>query len=294
MSDPILTLLNSSNPTQRKRGIGAAAKSADKRYLQALAAIYKTDPEPELRQLARKAGVYINKNGENGAASPAPAPAKDDSFTALRGELLSDMGVSEPELAAPPRPAAPRRSAPAPKPADTPPQFGDLLDGSVPVMVPDDTEINPEAAHVHYNTAFDLHLKGNNGRAALELATAFRLNPAYAQDKTAVAFAAELTGKPPHQAAAYIADPANWRAITDDLGGIQGDPDANANLRGMFAWIFGAVGVFVVALLILLFMGSPLFEQTLQQFTDNTFGSFFGDESPVTGGGMIFFALAFG
>lgn len=272
MSEQILTLLKSDDPAERKRGIGAAAKSTDKRFLKPLAAIYKTDPDPQLRQLAKKAGVYITKQ-----STPS-----DDALSSLRGEMLH--GVDKPLSSSTGSQAVAQPASPATGTARADaPRLGDLLDGNVP-----DAERDPDTAKVHYNTAFDLHLKGNDAHAALELGTAFRLNPAYAQDKTAVAFAAELTGKPQQEAAPYIADPANWRTITDQLGGLRGRVDANENLRGMFLWVFGAIGVFIFGLLVLAFINGPLFEATIRQFVENTFGGFFGNESPVGSGAVLF------
>jgi hypothetical protein len=273
MSDSILALLNSSDPAQRKRGIGAAAKSADRRYLKLLAHIYKTDPDPALRDLAKKAGVYIHKH-QAAPSTPQPAPPAppaadtDDSFTALRGDLLGD------DAALDPAPMPPRKPAPA-KPAPAAPVMtagGTFIAGGV----------NPKQAEIHYNSAFEMHLKGANGRAALELGTAFHLNPAYADDPTAVAFAAELTGKPPEQVAAYIGNPANWKAMTEHLGGVSYLPgELTSGPRQLLVWFAGGVGVIALVMLGVWFAQSELFTETLQRVTDDLLQNFTG--------GMIFF-----
>lgn len=56
-----LRLLNSRSAAERERAIKALAQSKDPDALPHLAKVYQNDPEPTLRELARKAGVYIRK-----------------------------------------------------------------------------------------------------------------------------------------------------------------------------------------------------------------------------------------
>lgn len=67
-----LRLLKSSRPEEREQAIKALAQSKDPSALPYLADIYRNDPDESLRELARKAGVYIKKN--SGSDSPAPLP----------------------------------------------------------------------------------------------------------------------------------------------------------------------------------------------------------------------------
>ncbi len=267
MSEHILTLLNSQNPTQRKRGISAAAKSADRRYLKPLGRIYKTDPDPALRELAKKAGIYINKQQPEPAtaasARPTAAPSVDDDLMALRDDTLSATPppTDLPDLgtllsAATPQP-------PTPSPAAEYPQ--QLVTAKAQ---------NPGLAQMHYNNAFDLSLQGNNGMAALELGTAFHLNPAYATDAIAVAFAAELTGVPKEQAAAYISNPRNWKTITNQHGVTGTRPNTTTN--SLLLWIGGGIGFSVIVVILLIVVQSDAFMTVLQQASRDLFGTGFG------------------
>jgi hypothetical protein len=180
MSDPILARLQHDDPEQRKRGISAAVKANDRRYLKALAYLVKTDPDPSVKEMAKKAGTRIHKQTQSqGSAPVAPKPS----------------------------------AAPPPQPA--PANLGDLLDNVGEAK-------DPEQAAIHYDKAFELQLKGMNARAALELGTAFFLNPAYANDGTAVAFAAEMTGLPPQKAVAYISNPGELAQADGQARRIQG------------------------------------------------------------------------
>lgn len=237
MSDTILALLQNADPQQRKRGITAAAKSADPRYLKPLARLAKGDPDADLRKLAKKAGTYIHHQQQQ-----QQQQASADDLDGLRAAL------GGPDDAGPRRAPDPdgiwavgQTPAPTPQAADAPNLQMLIQDGS--------RETDPAQAESHYDIAFNLHLKGKNARAALELATAFYLNPAYGNDPTAVAFAAEMTGLPPAQAVPYIANPDNWRALTDRHGGFK-RKEAKADsseLQRLYLWLAGAV-ILVIAL----------------------------------------------
>jgi hypothetical protein len=73
-----LKLLKSEDANQRRNAIISLGKSGDKQALPPLAHIYKTDPDPALRELALKAGRYIQKQ----AATPPPPASPHLSFAA--------------------------------------------------------------------------------------------------------------------------------------------------------------------------------------------------------------------
>ncbi len=245
--DPILEQLRSDNPQERKRGISAAAKSADKRYLKPLAQLYQADPDTTLRTLAKKAGAYIKKNQPTQATVPADA---DDDINALRSAAMANVGAAD---------AADAANIPPPDsaPADASPSVEDLLGG---------TETNPETAATHYNAAFELHLKGHDAKAVRELGAAFKLNPDYAQDQTAVALAAALSGQPRRKAAAYIANPDNWPALIEKHGGIKTTADERQSIQQLVMWIAAAVGLVILVGLAIAFVNGPLFEAILEEF----------------------------
>lgn len=241
MNDLIISLLQSDNPQERKRGINAAAKSADPRYLKHLAALVKTEPVPELRDLAKRAGSYIHKQSQQQSAT-APATPKA-------------QAPSQPEP-----PASPSNNKA--------PSSSDMATIAQSVAGMGAANGDPEQAEHHYDMAFELHLKDDNARASLELATAFFMNPSrYTQDPTAVAFAAEMTGKPPTEAIPYILDRNNWRELTDRHGGFQKQEGAEREMsdaQTLILWVLG--GVLVIALLgiVFSFMGSDTFAALVQ------------------------------
>ncbi len=284
MSDSILTLLNSDKPAQRKKGIGAAAKTADTRYLKQLALIYKTDPDPALRELAKKAGLYINKHQQEPVPAapiqqPPAATDADDDLMALRDQVLANLPAEdeqEPEVTAPPTAREVAAAAPLA------PTLEDMLPGGGGATA---AQLDPEQAEFHYNTAFELHMKGNNARAALELGTAFHLHPDYANDPTAVSFAAEMTGKPPADAAAYIANPANWEAITELHGGITPGSAERGWVLQLSGWVLGVVALGIVLMLVVGFVQGDLFSAALGDVMESLFGGIVGENSVFNEGG---------
>jgi hypothetical protein len=79
MDPALLARLKSSDPTQRREAIIALGKAADPAALPALAEVYRGDPLPELRDLALKAGRYVQQQNRAGPAG--------DSGGAKAGEL---------------------------------------------------------------------------------------------------------------------------------------------------------------------------------------------------------------
>ena len=261
MSDPIIALLQNPDPKQRKRGIAAAAKSTNPRYLKYLARLAKADPEADLRKLAKKAGTYIHQQQQQ-------APADD--MDALRSSVVGDDARARSRASggtSPPTPARP--IAPPSTPQAEVPNLQMLIQDS-------SRELDPAQAESHYNNAFEFHLKGNNARAALELGTAFYLNPAYGDDATAVAFAAEMTDMAPVQAVPYIANPDNWRDLTNKHGGFKRNrEDERSELQSFYLWFAGAVLLLIVVGLLVWVFQSGMINAAVQQAR-------FGTPTPIT------------
>lgn len=233
MSDPILALLQSPDPTQRKKGIGAAAKTADKRYLPALAQFVKTETDPELRELAKKAGSYIHKQSQVSAAPPAQSvPAAPTAPPVKEAPRLADL-ITEP--------LAPVRDA--------------------------------QQAQIHYDKAFEMNLRGDNASAVLELGTALYLDSRYMQDKTTAAFAAELTGLSPAEAVQHLADPDNWRPLVEKHGGIKKDATRSSNeWRQLILWgIAGLAGIILFGIAFQ-FVTGDVMQAALQEVFSGLFG----------------------
>ncbi len=70
-----IQLLRSADPTKRRKAIVYLARSGDEKAVKALGWSYKNDPDPELRELARKGGLALKKQlGSPDGAGPSDAP----------------------------------------------------------------------------------------------------------------------------------------------------------------------------------------------------------------------------
>lgn len=72
MIDELIQQLDDVSPVRRKDAVIALGKSRDMAALRPLAKVYRTDPDPEVRELARKAGIYIRQQNEGATVPPKP------------------------------------------------------------------------------------------------------------------------------------------------------------------------------------------------------------------------------
>lgn len=184
--DELIAQLNSPDPNARRQAIIALGRAADPRALSALGSVYRNDPLPELRELALKAGRYIQQ--QNRQPPPQPQP-------------------SAPPFAAGPPPAQagaqayPQAWQEASRlPTDV--AYGTGLRDEVPLSPRD-----VERARAYYNRALDLYMAGDRPKAAAELSRALEINPNLVNDLPTRNLAGEVTGLPPEQAARALADP---------------------------------------------------------------------------------------
>ncbi|KXK24196.1 MAG: hypothetical protein UZ15_CFX003000341 [Chloroflexi bacterium OLB15] len=75
MFDRYLAQLKSADAAERRRAIISLGKLGNFSAMPALAEIYRTDPDPELRELARKAGVVIRQRNPNMSGADIAAPS---------------------------------------------------------------------------------------------------------------------------------------------------------------------------------------------------------------------------
>lgn len=98
MIDQLIQQLQDADPAVRRRAIIALGRSKDGAALSALAGIVRSDPDPALRDLARKAGQYIRRQqtpttAADADAAPSAAPDATSAPTAplaSRYKRLSD------------------------------------------------------------------------------------------------------------------------------------------------------------------------------------------------------------
>lgn len=70
--DQWIQQLRSSDPAKRKEALVQLANTKDTAVLKYLKYVYENDPDPQIRQVAAKAGAFVQKNA---GAAPDPAPA---------------------------------------------------------------------------------------------------------------------------------------------------------------------------------------------------------------------------
>ena len=78
MFEQLIQQLQSPDPEQRQQAIMALANTKNPAALQPLAVIYRSDPDPALRDLALKAGRYIRQEAESAGTTGATQRAASD------------------------------------------------------------------------------------------------------------------------------------------------------------------------------------------------------------------------
>jgi hypothetical protein len=250
----LLRMLGSKDASERKQAITALARSQDRAALPHLAKVYRSDPDPEIRELARKAGVYINKKVPK-ETPPKAAPfymgggdAADDADD-LTGGSGSTYGDSRYTYGA----------------LDDDSMLGDedlladdLLDdreqaASKPVDAPRVSAGAEARARDLLEQAMSFHSRGEQQKVIKALTEAFKKNPKLANDNYALNAAGSMTGLPRSQVAAALMDGSLLRA-TRKSAGPRGDDDPTWGDAAVDLGIYWFVnlGLFIVSVLILI------------------------------------------
>jgi len=161
-----IQLLQSSDPAKRKGAIIALGKLGDRRALKPLAQVYKTDPDESLRTLAKRAGMYIQKQSEAPAAS---SPPRSQAF-------VSDAGQDAPDWVK-------QQAAPPPKKV---------------------SERDRKKAQMLKERAIDAQVRGDQEGVVDALAEAMALNPALEKDNMILGLLAGATGMDGAEAVAEL------------------------------------------------------------------------------------------
>ncbi len=150
----VLKQLNDPDPGTRKEAVIALAKTLDENALSYLATVHKKDRDPEIRQLAKKAGIYIRKHTR---------------------DLFSDMENSD------------SNASPFYEEVDA----EDLAEVEKSVKV---SVIKVERAKGMVDRALDAEVGGDKDRAIDLLRRALKLNPNLKKDPFFLSQASNLTG----------------------------------------------------------------------------------------------------
>lgn len=186
MLQDLIDQLNSDDPNVRAQAVKEIALSGDQGYLKYLIAIAEKDPEPKLREYAKKAAQHLYATQTK--TQPAPAP----------------QHTPEPEPEQEPEPI---RQTPAAR-EKTESEIAAALANPMSGMEEDDltsSEVKQAASKVQ--RAFSLHSGGQTKKALQVYAQALELNPFLNKDTYARSVASELTGKPTQEALLILGDP---------------------------------------------------------------------------------------
>jgi hypothetical protein len=143
----IINMLDDPNPQVREKAVKQLAKTQSQEAVQYLAVVYKTDDDPDVRELARKAGLYIKKK------------ATEDKWTG---------GEADPD------------------------SYDDSDQG-----VPDEVNVSPRAVEAsigQMESAMNLHVAGDDVKAAQFVEKAFIGNPNLKNDSYYLGMASTILG----------------------------------------------------------------------------------------------------
>ncbi len=197
MIEPFIEQLRSLESAKRRAAIIALGKLGDLGALKHLAHVYRTDPDPELRDLALKTGRHIQQMNR--------APETDS----LEG--LGAAAAARPAYAAAPD-AAPHPADAQTKAAWQPswqPSRDEAMRGAPPAEEEPPQYVSAarqQVARGNLAQAYTFRTQGNNAAAILELGRALQTDPALIQNASARRLAADLTDLPPKQAIAQVLD----------------------------------------------------------------------------------------
>ncbi len=189
MIDPrIIQALGSSDPDKRKKAVALLAKSLDRDALPHLARVYKTDSDLEIRELAKKAGAYIQKNAPSLASTDDDNHAEDEPYSRYDSIYADD----EPEE---------RNNYSRYGSLYVDEDEDDMASGaSDDVPLPSNIQVTPvaeERAKSFVEQAMDWNVRGKTDKAVEMLRKAFKTNPRLLYDSYTLSLAANITGLSP-------------------------------------------------------------------------------------------------
>lgn len=228
----LIKMLESPNPAQRKQAVTALAKSKDRAALPYLAKIYKSDSDPEVKELARKAGLYIQQNSPSSSTAAAtPPPASRSAPPAYNRSPIAEPDEDNDYLYAPP----PSRNTGQGSGTFTPLMDDDLRD---PLLYDDDepeasapskpmskpvSKGDEERARILFEQAMTLHTRGETDKALKSLAQAFMKNPNLRNDSYVMNAASSMTGMDRERTGQVLLDGSLLKATKKAARGGGGD-----------------------------------------------------------------------
>lgn len=182
ISEDIIDMLIDPDPAVRKRGVTTLGKSKDPDALPYLAEVYRDDEDAEVRELARKAGIYIKKN-----ATPKPPPAEVETPASTYTQMYGDGDSLYDE-----------------DDKDDEEDYANASQTPLPSQIRV-TQAQEERARGLVQQALDLNMRGDNTRATRTLEKALQLDPRLVNDSYTLSLAATITGMSGREAVQSLA-----------------------------------------------------------------------------------------
>jgi hypothetical protein len=182
----ITQALTSSDPDKRKKAVAYLAKSLDRDALPHLARVSASDKDPQIRELAKKATAYIEKN------APQPEPAYDDDD--------DDIFADEPTYAYADEEDDDDVYTPSSRYStlyDDDDNEEEADEDEIDVPLPADIQVSAvaeERAKSYVNQAIDWSERGNPSKALDMLTQGFKLNPRLFYESYSMGVAQNITG----------------------------------------------------------------------------------------------------
>lgn len=179
IDDELLDILVHPNPEVRKGGVKRLAQMKSREVLPYLAEIVRDDEDAEVRDLARKAGQYIQKNAPASTQHSAPPPPSSSSSSSLYADD-DDYDDEEPygstSLYDEPDDNASATTS-----------FSDAYEDDYDI-----SEGAAERAKGLVQSALDFNMRRDNDRAVKALTQAVRLDPRLLKDQYTIGLAGDI------------------------------------------------------------------------------------------------------
>jgi hypothetical protein len=228
----LLNQLRSPDETQRREAIIVLGRSNNPQALPLLAEVYQTDDSPELRELARKAGLYLRKNLP--AAAPTADADSDDDDENLDEE--SDEEVVQ------------------------------------TIRVKVITKEQEASAKLFLNEAITLNMDNQNVRAVKSLKKALQANPNLADDGYFLGVAGEVLGVDSSEAMAIMMDAKEVQRVTREVKDEEKAQKRDKHIAEVEKFSWGVVIFDLVIYFLIMgigpILGVLIFAQSFEQLID--------------------------
>jgi hypothetical protein len=200
MIDQMIRQLQDPDPQRRRQAIIALGQSKNPAAMQHLAQIFRNDPEPGLRELARRAGMHIRQamasSGGGGAAAPAIPHHETRSTLDRVMEVVDDVGEPDFEALLGGSSTMSESTPPIKETPPTPAPPPSVPARSVPVRGREYavTREDAQRSKGYIESALSLNMRRDNAKAMKLLAQALHINPNLVNDGYFMSVAGSVTG----------------------------------------------------------------------------------------------------